>query len=45
MERPVIFLSKAGGRRGDQGESRNVALDSLQDFVVLQEHQVSALRV
>lgn len=45
MERPVILLSKAGGRRGDQGESRNVALDSLQDLVVLQEHQVSALRM
>lgn len=45
MERPVIFLSKAGGRRSDQGKSRNTTLDSLQDLVVLQEHQVSALRI
>lgn len=45
MERPVFFLSKAGGWRGDQSESRNVALDSLRDLVVLQEHQLSALRI
>ena len=32
--RPVIFLWEFEGRGGDQGESKNAALDLLQDLVV-----------
>lgn len=33
QRRPVVFLQESEGRGGDQGESKNAALDLLQDLV------------